>query len=1055
MPPKKRPTADWSWVGTTVRNPEEITSHHRWLAAGLEPTADLISCPREYSLDLNPNSESDPQQAQPQSRTRSRSSTATSSDIVETDKDGKIKPTKLKFKFKTPGCTAKGCKGNPWCYNHLGADKVMDPEGKQNYIKEHAEEIARIRDGPAGLRNLGATCYANAFLQLWFHNVSFRNGVYDCVLSESTPLYHLASVFAMLQYSERAVVDPSFLIEALRLDKGDQQDAGEFSKLFMNVLENEFKKHPDPDLRTFMKHQFEGTMQYVTKCECGYESKTETTFLELEISLRDKASLQQCLDASFAPETLEGNNQYHCPACLRPRDATRRQQPIVYPPVVHISLMRFMYDYNTMTRKKVKASIRYPNEIRLGEDRYELRGVIIHHGTTAHRGHFTCKVWDEVEKHWLLCNDEEVTRIEDEERPKKRLKLDLEAEPGTQSSRDAYMLVYKRKNTDVLPIDPPVMVGDRVWADNIALENEGLDAAVKREAIEDEYVHLNGAKKDVLNSIEGADHIVPRDALSKWFNADTFDELCEPFDMTPILCDHGGVDPDKTAERRLTSEEAFDKISILNNLSSLEICPICVEEGFKLRIADNELRSRIVTFDSLNEDGGRWIIPAIWLDRWKNGDLSPDTLPTHEEYTLYCEHDGRAIEAAGHRDRRNTTTITDEALMLLRSIFGDFPAFQKDHPTCQICSEADKMDEGARETRRADVSAHKKIRKDILRSATVYDLDHYGIPSGFVEELEEYIAGKHSERPQLRLLCDHGGLDYDPEKDRVYLLTERGWNILQELYGEQEPVVLRFGPDYVSGRQRQVVNDCKMTCEDCRRARLLDWKVVSIPIRVYQDNSNNGNKPVVADASTDKPSFPLMNGFNRFTNANANANATSRTSARSTRSSGTYMEFKVDNISKSTSIRDLKVEIMRRKKLSPISQRLIHNGRELDKSDETMESIGYLAGDEIRLEEIEEGDEDDIMDMDIRMDGDIGDFGGAKKVNGRVEGFGGTALLSRIACPQCTYENAGYAKSCEMCYAEFERLIADLAESILQLFRADRHRYEQEYYMVMVLVHDI
>jgi hypothetical protein len=55
---------------------------------------------------------------------------------------------------------------------------------------------------PIGLRNLGATCYvscppvgpahrkakltiqANAFLQVWYHNVQFRNELYRCHLTE-------------------------------------------------------------------------------------------------------------------------------------------------------------------------------------------------------------------------------------------------------------------------------------------------------------------------------------------------------------------------------------------------------------------------------------------------------------------------------------------------------------------------------------------------------------------------------------------------------------------------------------------------------------------------------------------------------------------------------------------------------------------------------------------------------------------------------------------------------------------------------------------------------
>lgn len=71
-----------------------------------------------------------------------------------------------------------------------------------------------------------ADAQANAFLQLWFNNVAFRNGVYAAANEQGT-LHCLASVFGRLQLSRRPVVDPGPLIEALRLNKGDQQDAAE------------------------------------------------------------------------------------------------------------------------------------------------------------------------------------------------------------------------------------------------------------------------------------------------------------------------------------------------------------------------------------------------------------------------------------------------------------------------------------------------------------------------------------------------------------------------------------------------------------------------------------------------------------------------------------------------------------------------------------------------------------------------------------------------------------------------------------------------------------
>ncbi|KAF9475859.1 cysteine proteinase [Pholiota conissans] len=419
----------WAWVGNDVLNAADITLENRLASCNLS-SKKQASCPNKYPAKVKGTNAALPRPSVP---TSSAEGELQDDIIVISDNE-------------EPECSNKTCKTNPNCLNYLGQQAWQDADGpardaffRASNLSQDPSLQSRNEDLPVGLKNLGATCYANASLQVWYRDLVFRSGLYSCEPPENvteekykeSPIFQLQVTFAALQEGNKSVFNPKNLVESLQLRTSEQQDAQEFSKLFMSHLDAEFKKQSSPVTKTLITDQFQGTQIYGTICHaCKNRSERVSDFLELEISFTGNCKLEDRLEASLLPEKLTGDNKYFCSRCEALQDATRYTELRELPPVLHFSLLRFVYDINTMERKKSKNSISFPSNLDMGKfvgskntrekpngkssdsNLYELRGILLHKGASAYHGHYEAQVYDIESKSWFQFNDDEVTRIE-------------------------------------------------------------------------------------------------------------------------------------------------------------------------------------------------------------------------------------------------------------------------------------------------------------------------------------------------------------------------------------------------------------------------------------------------------------------------------------------------------------------------------------------------------------------------------------------------------------------------------------------------------------------
>jgi ubiquitin C-terminal hydrolase len=239
-----------------------------------------------------------------------------------------------------------------------------------NYHPSYIEKSNKY----VGLRNQGATCYMNSFLQQLYMVPRFREGlfrVHNHLGPDDNPdeslIHQFQVMMGHLKISQKRYYDTLPFCKTFKDETGqpvplnEQKDVNEFAALLFDRIEEGLKGSSNENLLddTFRGH----VVQQIISHECEHSSEREEPFYMVSVTVKNKANLRQALDLYVEGDKLDGDNKYLCSGCNAKVDALKRTCLHKLPQHLIIHLKRFEFDFDTMRKVKVNQHFEFPHEL--------------------------------------------------------------------------------------------------------------------------------------------------------------------------------------------------------------------------------------------------------------------------------------------------------------------------------------------------------------------------------------------------------------------------------------------------------------------------------------------------------------------------------------------------------------------------------------------------------------------------------------------------------------------------------------------------------------------